>query len=135
MNHVTVRDLIGIPYRRYAAGPDAFDCWGLCLEVLHRFGHTVPDWQAPGGCEAQQVWVQDHLEEFDPVSDPIPGDLVLFAQPHEQRGMTDLLRYHGGVVLTGGRFIHCPIGHSVRIERLDAENHQPFIQGFYRWPR
>ena len=29
-------DLIGMPYRPRAMGPDAFDCWGLCVEVLKR---------------------------------------------------------------------------------------------------
>lgn len=31
-------DLIGKPYKPRATGPDAYDCWGLCVEVLKRLG-------------------------------------------------------------------------------------------------
>lgn len=31
-------DLIGKPYKPHATGPNAFDCWGLCVEVLKRLG-------------------------------------------------------------------------------------------------
>ena len=41
-----VNDLIGKPWRRDARGPDAFDCWGLTREILHRMrpGALLPDW-------------------------------------------------------------------------------------------
>ena len=31
-------DLIGKPYEPHGTGPEAFDCWGLCVEVLKRLG-------------------------------------------------------------------------------------------------
>lgn len=36
--------LIGRPYVALARGPDAFDCWGLCVYVWReQFGLAVPD--------------------------------------------------------------------------------------------
>jgi cell wall-associated NlpC family hydrolase len=35
-------DLVGRPYRRGARGPDAFDCWGLVLEMRRRLGLPLP---------------------------------------------------------------------------------------------
>lgn len=37
-----LRDLTGQPYRRGARGPDAFDCWGLVLEVRRRLARPLP---------------------------------------------------------------------------------------------
>lgn len=31
-------DLIGKPYKPRGTGPDAYDCWGICVEVLKRLG-------------------------------------------------------------------------------------------------
>lgn len=36
-------DLIGLPYRRGAHGPDAFDCWGLVRHIFEQVhGITMP---------------------------------------------------------------------------------------------
>jgi cell wall-associated NlpC family hydrolase len=35
-------DLVGRPFVRGARGPDAFDCWGLVLEVRRRLGLALP---------------------------------------------------------------------------------------------
>ena len=43
-----VNDLIGRPYVRGARGPDAFDCWGLVVELARRAGRDLPDWAADG---------------------------------------------------------------------------------------
>jgi len=39
-----VQDLIGKPYVHGARGPDAFDCWGVCVEVYRRGGIALPDY-------------------------------------------------------------------------------------------
>jgi len=41
----SVQDLIGKPYQRGARGPDAYDCWGLCVEVYRRGGIDLPDFR------------------------------------------------------------------------------------------
>lgn len=37
-----IRDLQGKPFRWQGRGPDAFDCWGLVIEVLARRGLPSP---------------------------------------------------------------------------------------------
>lgn len=42
----TLRDLVGLPYRLGAAGPDAVDCWGLLRLACRRLhGVELPDLQ------------------------------------------------------------------------------------------
>jgi cell wall-associated NlpC family hydrolase len=41
-----VGDLIGMPHVLGARGPDAYDCWGLCVEVYSRAGVRLPDYGA-----------------------------------------------------------------------------------------
>lgn len=39
---MAVRDLIGIPYRRGAQGPDAIDCWALVRVACQRLHGAAP---------------------------------------------------------------------------------------------
>lgn len=41
-------DLIGRPFARGGRGPDAFDCWGVVLEVRRRLGLALPPDYASG---------------------------------------------------------------------------------------
>jgi len=41
-----IQDLIGKPHVLGARGPDAYDCWGLCVEVYARAGVRLPDYGA-----------------------------------------------------------------------------------------
>jgi len=47
--------LVGLPYRRGARGPTAFDCWGLVLEVRRRLGQPLPPDVARDGLTPEQV--------------------------------------------------------------------------------
>jgi hypothetical protein len=44
MTLADVQDLVGKPYAHGARGPDAYDCWGLCVEVYRRRGIDLPDY-------------------------------------------------------------------------------------------
>jgi len=41
-----IQDLIGKPHVLGARGPDAYDCWGLCVEIYARAGVRLPDYGA-----------------------------------------------------------------------------------------
>lgn len=50
-----VNGLIGLPWQRGARGPDAYDCWGLVIELARRSGRTVPaDWASADMTRAEQ---------------------------------------------------------------------------------
>ena len=38
-----VDDLLGKPYEEHGRGPDAYDCYGLVIEVERRLGKALPD--------------------------------------------------------------------------------------------
>jgi cell wall-associated NlpC family hydrolase len=50
-----LRDLPGHPYRRGGRGPEAFDCWGLVLEVRRRLALALPPDIASGALTRDQI--------------------------------------------------------------------------------
>ena len=44
LSHTLYTDLIGKPFAHGARGPAAYDCLGLCMEVLRRRGIAVPEY-------------------------------------------------------------------------------------------
>lgn len=104
MSH-TLRDLVGLPYRLGASGPDAVDCWGLvrlACERLH--GVTPPPLATPGNAAMQakaQGWRRVHGR-------PQAGDVL------HMRNAAGLL--HVGVVVVVRRrleLLHAVAGGSV----------------------
>jgi probable lipoprotein NlpC len=112
-------DLLGLPWRKDARGPDAYDCVGLLLEILRRIGLSIPDWTSDqsGMDAATPLW--------DPVTDPQPGDLILI------RSVAP--RWHIGVVSGDGYMLHSREGAGVLRERYNSFPWQGRIEGFYRW--
>lgn len=74
LNVEQVQDLIGKPYALGARGPDALDCWGLCMEVYARVGVRLPDYAAPTRAQVRaMVDGQDHV---DWINEPEPWCFV-----------------------------------------------------------
>jgi cell wall-associated NlpC family hydrolase len=57
-----LRDLPGQPFRRGARGPDAFDCWGLVLEVRRRLDLALPPDFASGELTRENLRDLFHAE-------------------------------------------------------------------------
>ena len=94
-------DLIGKPYKSHGRGPDAYDCYGLDMEVAKRLGHKVPDLfkelKKGDPRDSEYVAASEGLIKTDT---PKFGDIVVFLN---RRGRI----YHCGIVLNQGDFIHC----------------------------
>lgn len=41
--NVNINDLLGKPYKDHARGPEAYDCYGLAIEVARRYGYVLND--------------------------------------------------------------------------------------------
>jgi cell wall-associated NlpC family hydrolase len=119
-------DLIGKPFVDMGRGPEGFDCWGIVLEVNRRLGRDLPDYPGVHICEQDVILarIAAHRCEFDRVSDPQPGDVVLYKQYGDH--------LHFGAVIDGARFIHCSEGMGVKINRFDHPLIRQLIEGFYR---
>lgn len=80
---------IGKPYVYGAEGPNSFDCSGLI-----QFVYAAAGIKTPRTSQDQQRWAQ-------PVSNPLPGDLVFY-------GGTGGRADHVGLYVGGGKMIAAP---------------------------
>ena len=142
-------DLLGKPFEYGGRGPDAYDCWGLCMEIYKRLGIQLPDGistpehkdieqQINEGFRIQKLVetgfkpvctkpVSTLLSGFKPVSTPTPYCLVTFMirPPYTS---------HVGVALEdGNKFIHIMQKCRVAVERLDNLAWHRRIKGFYAY--
>ena len=131
---VNVHDLMGTPFvpggRQVGKG---LDCWGLYIEVMKRFGITVPDFKI--SCFASDLINQEKLEVTKrmmiPVDSPVPGDGVAMAIHPEAPDMVQ----HFGVMVDNRRYIHTLEKAGVLLTRIDAFYWRSKIRGYYRWAR
>jgi cell wall-associated NlpC family hydrolase len=128
---IDLSDLIGKPYSRGGRGPNAFDCWGLIMEVAKRAGIELPDIEVPKNevKRGRIVSVQKRdnfirLERFEPYC------LVLLRIIDDNNN----LAWHVGFVLENcGRFIHTTGKMGVNISSLGDPKWNLHIEGFYRY--
>jgi cell wall-associated NlpC family hydrolase len=112
-------DLLGLPWRKDARGPDAYDCVGLLLEIERRLGYPVPAYAS----ELSELSLA--MLRWEPVETPIPGDGILIRSADP--------RWHIGVVCGGGYMLHSREGAGVVRERYNSLPWLNRIEGFYRW--
>jgi len=127
-------DLIGVPFLDLGRDPAVgLDCWGVVMEVQRRMGRIVPDY-AVTSCYASEEAFECMKSAaasglWQPLSTPMPGDVVAFETNREQPGVID----HFGVYLGGGKFIHTIKGHNCETSKLHDMQWKPKVRGFYRW--
>lgn len=127
---VDISDLLGIRYKTHGRDRNGYDCYGLVIEVMKRYGINMPDFQYNSyndtyfdGC------VKDVLKEFGSsvkkINGYIDGALVLF-------GNSCGMNTHIGVYIGDGNIVHCN-KHGVRIDSVDIL--EPEISGVYLWQK
>ena len=127
---IDVSDLLGKPFAWGGRGPDAYDCWGLVVEVARRAGITLPDMNHPADGElCGQIWKelcgQRMGKDFIRIERPEPWCLVAFQF---------FGQWHAGIVLeNASQFIHVVERQNVTAPSLYCEMWQPFFRGFYRY--
>ena len=105
---------VGKPYRLGARGPDAYDCWGLLLDVYQRqFGIVLPT--LPGISAATAVKISREIdlaskEEWDEVQTPFDGCAVAMSQSKAY--------HHVGIFVEadGSKILHASDNYRVVIE-------------------
>lgn len=123
-NHL---DLIGMPFRLGARGPDHFDCWGICLEFAKRNGIEYPKDFTPDNKEQQNdsiCIIKDR--DFERIEKPEPFAIITFK-------MKPPYVDHCGIILPDCKtFLHTLEGHAAAVNRIDHRMLAKRIEGFYR---
>ena len=124
-----ITDLIGLPYRRGARGPDAYDCYGLCIEVSKRAGIEIPEIPTPIERTSRNREFEAHKESsWRQINKPKAYCLVALTYVDAKGNKV----WHAGVVLPDLKsFIHVTAGINVTRSRLDAIQWRQKIDGFY----
>ena len=119
-------DLLGKQFKHAARGPEAYDCYGLCMELYRRLERQLPDFGSAVMPSVISRMVDQHKPQFTELLAPEPWCLVIFMirPPYVS---------HIGVVLEDtSRFIHIMRNTSVSIERLDAQEWKRRIAGYLK---
>lgn len=115
-------ELIGIPFKYFARGPDEYDCYGFLMMLYRKFrGIELPDYGSAEGVEKIALLMAHGIEDWTPV-EPREGVAIMFR--------VGGLGAHVGYCIGDGKFIHT-WEHSagVVIERIDTWKSR--IIGFY----
>lgn len=117
-------DLIGKPYRRGGRGPDAYDCFGLLIEVCRRSNITLPNEPTGPTPEDNHRAFLQGVDLFRKLPQPQDKCMVLLS-------VDSKLCNHCGFVVQYPYFIHVLEKKCVVIERLDSLFWKSRVRGYY----
>lgn len=120
-------DLIGKPFKYFGRGPDAYDCYGLALEIYKRIGRPLPDYTSSESSKIQsELFIEGLAKHTYKVDAPEAFDLVMFQ-------IVPCYVSHIGVFIGKGKFIHVMSKVSVVVEELNSIIWKQKFKGFYRY--
>jgi cell wall-associated NlpC family hydrolase len=122
-------DLLGKPFLYGGRGPDAYDCYGLAVELYKREGLNLPDYPSKDDPDYQNTNFAHGADNyFEQVTEPQPLDIVLFQ-------IMPRFISHCGVYVGHGRFVHILRKTSVTCEELASPVWENRNRGIYRFKR
>lgn len=127
-----VTHYIGKPFADRGRGPDAFDCWGLVMDVLEQhFGITgLPDFADRYETAADQavsalVAAEQQEPRWQRVEVPQAGDVIVMKVTGRP--------WHVGVAVSADRMLHVDRRITASLEYLNSERWRGRIDGIYRY--
>lgn len=102
-------DLIGVQFAYGGRGPDAYDCYGLVMELHRRLGVELPDYRSPSVLSEIESLVAAEKYRWNKIAvkegkDPIPSSLMTPGRVLEIR--MNSYACHVGFVHRPRRFLH-----------------------------
>ena len=95
---------LGKPYKHQGRNMSGLDCYGLVINVYEDLGYQLldidEDYSEDWNWKGKNYFIENYYKQWEKVPHPNLFDVVLF---HNAKGIAR----HGGVVLSGYRFLHC----------------------------
>ena len=122
MSSVSLKDLIGIPYKEHGRSKEeGFDCYGIIVEVMARYGYYIPDVDYKNPEEHESVFMEEHKKGcYKKVDKPSEPTIIVFRVHGEP--------VHTGVYIGEGLFIHAT-KRGVSVEPLHRWEKR--VEGYY----
>ena len=122
MSCVSVKDLIGVPYKPHGRDKNGMDCYGVDIEIYRRKGIELPDVDYDKPEEYENVFEQVcHKVRYIKVEQPNELSIIMIRLKGEPR--------HTGVYLGDGLFIHATRNMGVIVEPLHRWKNR--VEGYY----
>lgn len=132
MAKVTLLDLYGAQFKPGGRGAGIYDCQGLFLEVMRRYGHNVQDTDvAEHATEVVSGLIEGEIKsgKWERLEVPHEGCAVILAlDPLAPRDSG-----HLGVYIGEQKFIQMLERRGVLMSRIDDRFFAGKIRGYYRW--
>lgn len=125
---IFIEDLLGVPYKLHGRDIRGYDCYGLVIEVLSRFGFPLSDLhsytkETLTECFKKETSKVIKVCKLKKVLEPEESDILLFVD----KGIGT----HVGVYLEKNKFIHCD---SLGVRITNLNNYHKTWEA-YRWQK
>ncbi len=131
MNWEKAERYVGLPWEPGAAGPDAFDCWQLCVDAARElYGLEFPD--VPYTEVTPEVVGEKATEQigngtWQRIDAPEPGAVIALSFP-VPGSVT-----HVGLMLEGNMVLHSERRAGASINPMHAVASVFYVEGIYKW--
>lgn len=119
-------DLLDKPFKNGGRGPDAYDCYGLGIEIFRRYGIQILDYKI--SCmdlSLIDATIEQEQSRWRKLEKPLEPCLIVM------RCNSPRYINHAGVYIGKGRFIHTTSKAGVRVQLLNDIYYKDKIEGFY----
>lgn len=124
-----VADLVGKPFKDGARGPESFDCWGLAMVAMLRFGYQLPDFHIAAFESAQiNAEIGNQRETWQEIAIPEPGCIIVM-----RLGCQNFVN-HVATYIGDGLMLHTREKTASVIERVGSPVFQALINGYFLPP-
>lgn len=132
---VDYSDLIGVPFaNRGRSLKTGVDCYGLAMEMFHRYGYEIPEYTADyddidkvNDLIVGKTSIKSNWKRVDINAMPIPCLLAI------RFGVPQGIVNHTGVYIGNGKFIHIRENTGVCVDRINSPAWKRQIEGCYEF--
>lgn len=129
MDAKALNDFIGKPFEDGARGPNTFDCWGLTMAVMLRFGWALPDFHIAAFDVAKiSDEIDNQRDAWRELAIPEPGCIVVMrfgCHKHVN---------HVATFIGDGMMLHTREKTGSVIERVNSPVFKALIKGYFLPP-